>query len=41
MTAQKIWDRDDNKKRLLEGVGYKVEVVWENTNKKFRHSTKS
>lgn len=40
LTAQQVWDRDAEKKRLLEKAGYVVEVVWENTNKKFKHSVK-
>jgi hypothetical protein len=40
LTAQQIWNRDAEKKRLLESAGYKVEVIWENTNKHFKHSTK-
>lgn len=40
LTAQQIWNRDKQKQEVLEKLGYKVEVVWENTNKKFRHSTK-
>lgn len=39
LTAQQIWDRDKQKKDTLEGAGYQVEIVWENTNKKFKHST--
>ena len=39
LTAQQIWNRDAEKKRLLESAGYKVEVIWENTNKHFKHST--
>jgi len=37
LTAQEIWDRDDKKRKLLEQSGYQVEVVWENTNKHFKH----
>lgn len=28
-TAQKIWDRDSEKKRLAESLGYKFLVIWE------------
>lgn len=37
MTAEEIWKRDLDKKKLIESFGYEVIVVWENTNKRFRH----
>lgn len=40
MTAQEIWDRDTKKQDNLKSHGYSVDIVWENTNKKFRHSVK-
>lgn len=40
LTAQEIWDRDKQKKETLENAGYRVEVIWENTNKNFKHSIK-
>lgn len=39
-TAQEVWDKDSEKKNKLEQSGYTVEIVWENSNKKFRHSVK-
>lgn len=30
LTAKEIWKRDEDKKRLLESLGYTVEVIWEN-----------
>lgn len=41
MTAQQIWDKDNMRLDLLKQNGYEVEVVWENTKKKFKHPTKS
>lgn len=35
LTAQEVWDRDAQKKQLLENAGYKVEVIWESSNKVF------
>jgi hypothetical protein len=40
LTAQEIWDKDSQKQEILKKSGYNVEVVWENTNKTFKHSTK-
>lgn len=40
MTAQEVWDRDNDKKIKLERAGYTVEIVWESSKKKFVHSTK-
>lgn len=40
LTAKEIWDKDNQKCDVLKSAGYEVEVVWENTNKKFKHSTK-
>ncbi len=40
LTAQEIWDKDNKKKEVLENAGYEVDVVWENTNKHFKHSVK-
>ena len=40
LTAQEIWDKDSQKQEILKKAGYNVEVVWENTNKTFKHSTK-
>ena len=37
LTAKEIWDRDKKKEELLKQNGYNVEVVWENTNKRFKH----
>jgi G:T-mismatch repair DNA endonuclease (very short patch repair protein) len=36
MTAENVWRRDGEKNELLKSAGYEVEVVWENTNKRFR-----
>jgi len=36
MTAEKIWDKDGAKRKLLEAAGYVVSVVWENSLKKFK-----
>ena len=30
LTAKEIWNRDLEKKQLLESAGYSVEVIWEN-----------
>ncbi len=30
LTAKEIWERDSEKKKLLESAGYSVEVIWEN-----------
>lgn len=40
LTAQEIWNRDKEKNDVLKNAGYEVEVLWENTNKNFKHSTK-
>ena len=40
LTANEIWDRDKKKEELLKNNGYDVEIVWENTNKRFRHVVK-
>lgn len=40
LTAQEMWNKDSKKKKLLEDAGYIVEVIWENTNKKFKHIEK-
>jgi len=40
MTAQEIWDRDNQKREILNKAGYNVGVIWENTNKHFKHSIK-
>lgn len=40
LTAQEMWDRDKQKSDLLTENGYIVEVIWENTNKHFKHSIK-
>jgi len=37
LTAREIWDRDDEKRKLLESNGYTFQIVWENTNKTFKH----
>lgn len=37
LTAQEIWDRDKQKEDLLKNKGYSVGVVWENSNKQFKH----
>ena len=37
LTAQQIWDKDKSRIELLKENGYEVEIVWENTNKKFKH----
>lgn len=37
LTAKEIWERDAAKRMVLESNGYVVEVVWENTNKRFKH----
>ena len=39
LTAQDIWNRDNQKEDVLKSAGYEVEIIWENTNKKFKHST--
>lgn len=36
MTAQEVWDRDKQKRDLLNKHGYDVEVIWENSNKRFK-----
>jgi len=38
LTAQQIWDKDKQKREILEKAGYQVEIIWENTGKKFKHS---
>jgi hypothetical protein len=40
LTAQQIWDKDKNRIELLRQNGYIVEIVWENTNKNFKHLVK-
>lgn len=40
LTAQEIWDKDRKKLELLKMAGYDVEVIWENTSKLFKHSSK-
>jgi hypothetical protein len=37
LTAQNIWNRDKQKEDLLKSKGYNVEIVWENSNKHFKH----
>lgn len=37
-TAQQTWDDDTKRIELFKQNGYKVEIIWENTNKKFKHS---
>ena len=37
LTAKEIWERDKQKKELLEKNGYVVEIIWENTTKLFKH----
>lgn len=41
LTAQQIWDRDQQKTQILENAGYQVEIIWENTNKNFKHFVSS
>ena len=36
LTAQEIWNRDKQKQDILKNAGYEVEVIWENTGKKFK-----
>lgn len=36
LTAQQIWDRDRKKKELLENAGYEVEIIWEDSKRKFK-----
>jgi len=40
LTAQEIWDRDTKKIELLKKHGYEVDVIWENSNKQFKHLIK-
>lgn len=40
LTAKEIWDRDNTRIDFLKQNGYVVEVIWENTNKQFKHSSK-
>ena len=40
MNASEIWKRDEERIQTLKTAGYDVEVVWENTNKNFKHSVK-
>jgi hypothetical protein len=37
MTAEDIWAKDNGRIKLLESCGYVVEILWENTNKTFKH----
>ena len=39
LSAQEIWNKDNQKNEMLKTAGYDIEVVWENTNKNFKHST--
>jgi hypothetical protein len=41
MNANEIWKKDDERIQSFKNAGYQVEVIWENTNKKFKHSTLS
>ena len=41
LTAKEIWDRDEDKKKLLLNVGYDVEIIWEDTKKQFKHKSSS
>lgn len=38
LTAKQIWNRDREKENLLKSKGYNVEIIWENTKKKFKHT---
>ena len=37
MNACEIWKRDEDRINTLKAAGYQVEVIWENTNKHFKH----
>lgn len=37
LTAQEIWNRDEERIQEMKNAGYDVEIVWENTNKIFKH----
>lgn len=38
LTANEIWEKDNKKKEILESNGYKVDIIWENSGKKFKHN---
>ena len=40
LTAQEIWDKDKQKEDLLKSKGYEIDIVWENTNKRFKASVR-
>lgn len=35
MNAEEIWKRDNDRISVMENAGYKVEVIWEGSNKMF------
>jgi hypothetical protein len=37
MNASEIWKRDEDRIKTFRDAGYQVEVVWENTQKQFKH----
>lgn len=39
MNANEIWKRDEERIQSFKNAGYEVEIIWENTNKNFKHST--
>ena len=40
MNAQEIWIRDEERIKSFKNAGYEVEIIWENTNKTFKHCSK-
>jgi len=40
LTSQEIWNKDKKRIETLKNANYDVEVIWENTNKQFKHSIK-
>jgi len=40
MNASEIWKRDEERIQSFKTDGYDVEIIWENTNKHFKHSIK-
>jgi len=38
MNANEIWKKDEERIESFKSAGYQVEIIWENTNKKFKHS---
>lgn len=37
LTAQEIWNRDKERIDMLRKAGYTVEIIWENSNKRFKN----